>query len=55
MAKTFSVSVSSIKRWLKRRQKTGAVEPKPIPGRTPIKGAALKEWLPKRLEERTPT
>jgi transposase len=50
-AKTFSVSVPSIKRWLKRRRETGDVEPKPIPGRTPIKGAALKEWLPEHLEE----
>jgi transposase len=51
VAKTFSVSVPSIKRWLKRRRETGDVEPKPIPGRTPIKGAALEEWLPGHLEE----
>lgn len=51
VAKTFSVSVPSIKRWLKRHRETGEVEPKPIPGRTSIKGAALKEWLPEHLEE----
>lgn len=50
VAKTFSVSVSSIKRWLKRRRQTGDVAPKPIPGRTSIKGAALEEWLPEHLE-----
>ncbi len=52
VAKTFSVSVPSIKRWLKRRRETGGdVAPRPIPGRTPLKGAALKEWLPGHLEE----
>jgi transposase len=50
VAKTFSVSIPSIKRWLKRRRQTGDVEPKPIPGRTSIKGAALKKWLPEHLE-----
>jgi transposase len=51
VAQIFSVSVPSIKRWLKRRRETGDVSPKPIPGRSPIKGAALKEWLPRHLEE----
>jgi transposase len=51
VAKTFSVSIPSIKRWLKRRRQTGDVSPKPIPGRTPVKGAALKEWLPQHLRE----
>ena len=41
VAKTFSVSMPSIKRWLKRRRETGDVSPQPIPGRTPLKGAAL--------------
>ena len=50
-ARTFSVSMPSIKRWLKRRRETGDVEPKPIPGRTPLKGAALKGWLPGHLQE----
>jgi transposase len=50
VAKTFSVSMPSIKRWLKRRRETGGVDPKPIPGRDPLKGAALKEWLPKHLK-----
>jgi transposase len=50
VAKTFSVSVPTIKRWLKRRRETGDVEPKPIPGRPRVKGAALEEWLPAQLQ-----
>ena len=49
VAKTFSVSVPTIKRWLRRRRETGGVEPKAIPGRPSLKGAALEEWLPKHL------
>jgi transposase len=33
VAKTFSVSMPTIKRWLRRRRETGDVEPEPIPGR----------------------
>jgi transposase len=33
VARTFSVSMPTIKRWLKRRRETGDVEPEPIPGR----------------------
>ncbi len=51
VAKTFSVSVPTIKRWLKRRRETGDVEPKPIPGRPRLKGAALEGWLPSQLQE----
>ncbi len=50
VARTFSVSVPTIKRWLKRRRQTGGVEPKPIPGRPSLKGVALEEWLPQQLE-----
>ncbi len=50
LAKTFSVSVPTIKRWLKRRRETGDVEPRAIPGRPPRKGAMLERWLPKQLE-----
>ena len=50
VAKTFSGSMPTIKRWLKRRRETGDVEPEPIPGRPPRKGAMLKKWLPKHLE-----
>ena len=50
VAKTFSVSMPTIKRWLKRRKETGDVEPRAIPGRPPKKGAMLKGWLPKHLE-----
>jgi transposase len=50
VAKTFSVSMPTIKRWLRRRRETGDVEPGPIPGRPSRKGAMLEEWLPKHLE-----
>ena len=53
-ARTFSVSMPSIKRWLKRRGETGDVEPKPIPGRTPLKGAALRGGCPDTCKK-TPT
>jgi transposase len=51
VAKTFSVSVPTINRWLKRRRDSGDVEPKPIPGRPSVKGAALEEWLASHLEK----
>ena len=51
VAKTFSVSMPTIKRWLKRRRETGDVKPRAIPGRPPRKGTVLKEWLPKHLEK----
>jgi|SRR5215212_8469190 len=50
VAKTFSVSMPTIKRWMKRRRETGDVEPKPSPGRPSRKGAMLRSWLPKLLE-----
>ncbi len=49
VARTFSVSVPTIKRWLRRRRETGGVEPRPIPGRPSVKGAALGGWLPSHL------
>ena len=51
VAKTFSVSMPTIKRWLKRRRETGDVQPKLIPGRPRLKGAALQEWLPSQLQD----
>src|ERR687886_2743565 len=50
VTKTFSVSMPTIKRWLKRRRGTGDVEPKAIPGRPSRKGEMLQSWLPKHLE-----
>ena len=50
VARTFSVSMPTIKRWIKRRRETGDVQPDPIPGRPSRKGAMLKEWLPKHLQ-----
>ena len=40
------VSLSTIKRWLKRRRQTGNVNVEKIPGRPSVKGKALREWLP---------
>lgn len=51
VARTFSVSVPTIKRWLKRRRETGAVEAKPVLGRPPVKAEALQKWLPSHLQE----
>jgi transposase len=42
----FGVSLSTIKRWLKRRRQTGGVETMKIPGRPSVKGKALRKWLP---------
>jgi transposase len=50
VAKTFSVSIPTIKRWLRRRRQTGDIEPRAIPGRPSVKGKMLEEWLPKHLE-----
>jgi transposase len=51
VARTFSVSMPSVKRWLKLRKETGDVEPrKGVPGPPARKGAALEEWLPGQLE-----
>jgi transposase len=50
VANTFSVSMPTIKRWLKRRRETGDVEPRAIPGRPSRKGTLLKGWLPKHLQ-----
>ena len=51
----FGVSLSTIKRWLKRRYQTGEVTIHKIPGRPSVKGNALREWLPRHLEAKTLT
>jgi transposase len=50
VADLFGVSLSTIKRWLKRRRHTGDVNIHKIPGRPSVKGKALREWLPRHLE-----
>lgn len=51
VAKIFSVSLPSIKRWLKLRRETGALEPrKGVAGPPAHKGAALAAWLPEQLQ-----
>jgi transposase len=50
VAELFGVSLSTVKRWLKRRCQTGDVNARKIPGRPSVKGRALKEWLPSQLK-----
>jgi transposase len=50
VSELFGVSRSTIKRWLKRRRRTGGVETMKIPGRPSVKGRALRGWLPSQLE-----
>ena len=45
----FSVSLATIKRWLKRRGETGDVETGPLPGRPSMKGAAYESGCPPSL------
>jgi transposase len=49
VAEVFGVSEPTIKRWLRRRRETGDIEPKPIPGPSAKKGAALEDHLPAQL------
>ena len=46
----FGISLSTTKRWLKRRRQTGDVNVQKIPGRPSLKGRALREWLPSQLK-----
>jgi transposase len=51
VAKTFSVSIPSIKRWLKLRRETGSTEPREgVPGPSARKGTVLAAWLPEQLK-----
>jgi transposase len=50
VAELFGVSLSTIKRWLKRRRQTGDVNIHKIPGRPSVKGKALRQWLPEQLK-----
>jgi transposase len=50
IAKTFAISVATIKRYLKQRRETGHVVPKAIPGRPAKKGAVLQANLRAQLE-----
>jgi hypothetical protein len=55
LARIFSVSVPTIKRWLKRRRETGDVEAKPISGRPSVKGVALERGGSRHTSRRTTT
>lgn len=50
VAERLSVSVATIKRYLKRRRETGRVWPKTIPGRPAAKGSVLQVHLQAQLE-----
>ena len=50
VAEMFSVSVATIKRYLKRRREVGHVLPKAIPGRPAVKGTVLRAHLRAQLE-----
>lgn len=50
VVKRLSVSVATIKRYLKCRRETGQVQPKAIPGRPAVKGAVLQAHLQAQLE-----
>ena len=50
VADLFGVSLSTIKRWLKRRRQTGDVNTYKIPGRPSVRGEALRQWLPDQLK-----
>ncbi len=50
VANLFGVSLSTIKRWLKRRHQTGDMNIHKIPGRPSVKGKALRQWLPEQLK-----
>ena len=50
VAELLGVSLSTIKRWLKRRRQRGDVNIYKIPGRPSVKGKALRQWLPHQLE-----
>jgi transposase len=50
VAQTFSVSVATIKRYLKQRREVGHVLPKAIPGRPAVKGGVLRAHLQAHLE-----
>jgi transposase len=50
IAKTFAVSSSTVKRYLRQRREIGHVVPKAIPGRPARKGAVLQANLREQLE-----
>src|SRR5260221_14711925 len=50
VAKTFMVSVTTIKRYVRQRREVGHVEPKVIPGRPAVKGTVLQEHLEPQLQ-----
>jgi transposase len=51
VAESFSVSLSSVNRWLRLKRETETLEPRPITGRPSIKGKALDEGLVEQLRE----
>ena len=50
VAELFEVSLPTIERWLERRCQTGDINTYEIPGRPPVTGAALRQWVPRQLK-----
>jgi transposase len=52
-ASVFGVSVPTIERYVRLRRETGSLAPRRAvkPGPAAVKGAALRGWLPGRLEQ----
>ena len=46
VVRVFGVSAPTIRRYLRLRRETGGVEPRPVPGPPPRKGASLEAALP---------
>jgi transposase-like protein len=53
VARTFGISLPSIKRWLKRRRETGAVDAKAPPGPPAVKGARARRMFARSSSERS--
>jgi transposase len=45
----FAVSLPTIERWLRLKQETGRLTPKPVPGPEAVKTGAVMAALPERL------
>lgn len=48
----FEVSLPTIERWLRLKQETGRLTPRPVPGPPAVKMGPLKAALPERLAAR---
>jgi transposase len=51
VAARFAVSAPTIERWLRLKQETGGLAPRPVPGPVAVKTEAVMAALPERLAE----